>query len=245
MKNGNLYQKVKSAKKDDRVAWAKYYEMLWAMEKELEEATRPIKEKYEPILKILKKEAYEKGGKVWDIAGMYHDCGRFFAPNITDIIAVFLTYIEGEKYIPYRNWKNNEINENSIIIKESVNNQYDKIDYSTLDKLYKNGDLIRLNSGFSNMVDFYNNVGEANYSFGEFSYLHEFVNRLIQYRIENDKKNVNEITMDDLYSFMCNFILTHPDLAQKNKDKREQMLMRESEEDKLMLECKKLEKRLK
>ena len=240
MKNGNLYQEVKSAKKDDRVASAKRYEMELAMERELEEATRPIKEKYEPILKAL-----EKGTRMWHVAGIYHDYGRFCTRDITDIVAVFLTYIEGEKYIVYRNWNNHKITENSIIIKEDVNKQYDEIDYDTLDMLYKNGDLIRLDNGFSNMVDFYNNVGEPNYSFGQFNYLREFVNRLIQYRIDNDKKNVTDITVDDLYSFMCKFISSHPDLAQKNKDKREQMLMGQNEEETVITGCKKLEKTLK
>lgn len=42
-------QKVKSAKKAERVASARYNEVLLAMRKELKEVTRPIKEKYEPI----------------------------------------------------------------------------------------------------------------------------------------------------------------------------------------------------
>lgn len=245
MKNGDLYQQVKSAKKEKRVADARYYEMVLAMEKELEEATRPIKEKWEPILKKLEKETSEKGVNTWHIAGIYHDYGRFSTRDITDIVAVFLTYIEGEKYVPYRNWENHEITENSIIIKEDVNKQYDKIDYDTLDMLYKNGDLIRLDNGFSNMVDFYNYVGEPNYSFGRFNYLREFVNRLIQYRIDNGKKNVCDITMDDLYSFLCTFVLAHPDLALKNKEKRAQMLMGQSEEDLLVSGCKKLQIMLK
>ena len=40
---------------------------------------------------------------------------------------------------------------------------------------------------------------------------------------------------------MCNFISTHPDLAQKNKNKREQMLMVKSEEEPVIKGCKKLE----
>lgn len=243
MKNGNLYQEVKSAKKDDRVAWAKKYEVLLAMKKELEAATKPIEEKYEPILKELDKEACEKNSKVWHVAGIYHDYASFPVRTITDVFAVFLSYVEGEKYIPYRNYQNHDINEGSIIIKESVNNQYDIIDYDTLDKLYKNGDLIRLDSGFASLVDFYDYVGEPNYYFGKFNYLREFVNRLINYRIDNDKKN--DITEEEIYSFVCDFISTHPDLVQKNKDKREQMLMEQAKEEAVISQCKKLELNLK
>lgn len=239
MKNGNLYQEVKSAKKDERVAWARYYEMAVAMKREMEEATRPIKEKYNPILKELGNEVSEKNGKVCHIVKIYHDCGRFSRYNIVNIVAVLLSYIEGEKYIPF---SSSIFSLNSMIIKED-SKQYNNIDYDTLDKLYKNGDLIILDKSYSNMVDFYNNVGDSNSLFGPFNYLHEFVNRLIQYRIENDKKD--SITMEELYLFMFNFISTHPDLAQKNKDKREQMLMGQSEEDTLISECKKLEIELK
>lgn len=243
MKNGNLYQTLKSAKKDYSAAWAKQYKLEDAMKKELEEAKRHISEKYAPILKALENETSKRSQEFWHIGGIYHDYGSFFVRDIVDIFAFFLTYIEGEKYIPYRNWKNYEITEGSIIIKENINKQYDKIDYNVLDMLYKNGDLIRLDSGFSNVVCFYDIAGNPNYSFGQFNYLYEFVNRLIQYRIDNDKKN--NITIEELYLFMCNFISTHPDLAQKNKAKREQMLIGQNEEDRLILECKKLERNLK
>lgn len=245
MKNGNLYQEVKSAKKEERVANARYYNMVRAMEKELEGATKPIKDKYEPILKKLEDESFEKSGQVWGIAGTYRDYSSFFVRGIVNIFAVLLTYVEGEKYVPYRNRENHEINENSIIIKEDAMKQYDKIDYATIDDLYNNGDLIILQSGFSNIVNFYNNIGDPNYYFGQFNYLHEFLNRLIQYRIINDKKRADDITMENLYSFMCNFISTHPDLEQRNKDKREQMLIGSSEEESVVSECKKLEMKLK
>lgn len=245
MKNGNLYQEVKSAKKDSRVAYAKRDKVSLAMEKEIGEATRLIREKYEPVLEALEKEVFEKDMKAWHIAGTYHDYGTFYTRDITDIVAIFLTYIEGEKYIPYRNWDNHEISENSIIIKDAVNSQYDKFDYDTLDMLYENGDLIILDQGFSNMVDFYDYYGDPNYSFGTFNYLCEFVNRLIQYRIDNGLKNVSDITMENLYSFMCSFISTHPDLAQMNRDKREQMLMNQNEKETLITECRKLERKFK
>lgn len=245
MKKDNLYQQIKSAKKHDRVATAKRWQMELAMQREIEEAIRPIKEKYEPVLTALKKDEYEKGAQVWHLAGIYHDYGRFFVGDITNIVAVLLTYIEGEKYIVYSNWDNYKITEGSIIIKEDVNKQYNEIDYDILDMLYKKSDLIRLDSGCSNMVDFYNYVGEPKYSFGQFNYLREFVNRLIQYRIDNGKKNVDDITINDLYSFMCKFIASHPDLAQMNKDKREKMLMVQDEEETVIKLCKKLDQTLK
>ena len=241
MKNGNLYQEVKSAKKDYKVARAKKYEIELEMQRELEEAIRPINEKYEPILKAIEKEKSEKFGRVWHIAGIYHDYGCFYTSIITNFFAAFLSYVEGEKFIPYRHYENHELNEGSMIIKEEVDKQYDEINYDTLDKLYKHGDLILLDTGFSNMVDFYNYFGKPNYKFGKFNYLREFVNRLIQYRIDKDKKDVMSINAEDLYSFAGEFLLSHSDLVAKNKDKREQMLMVQSEQEPLISQCKKLE----
>lgn len=240
MKNGNLYQELESANKDYRVALAKKYEIVLAMQRELEEATRPIKGKYESILKAMEKETSEKCENLWHIAGIYHDYGMFYTSIITNFFAAFLSYVEGEKFITYRH-ENYKINEGSMIIKEEVDKQYYTINYDTLDKLYQNGDVILLDTGFSNMVDFYNYVGEPNYKFGKFNYLREFVNRLIQYRIDNDKKDVMSINEEDLYSFASEFLLAHPDLVAKNKDKREQMLMSQSEEQPIISQCKKLE----
>ncbi len=241
MKNGNLYQKLKSANKDYRVALAKRYEIVLAMQRELEEVTRPIIEKYESILNAMENETFEKFKKSLHIAGIYHDYGRFYTSIITNFFAVFLSYVEGEKFIPYRHYENFEISEGSMIIKEEVDKQHDTINYDTLDKLYQNGDVILLDNGFSNMVDFYNYVGEPSYKFGKFNYLREFVNRLIQYRIDNDKKDVKSINEEDLYSFASEFLSAHPDLVAKNKDKREQMLMSQSEEQSIISQCKKLE----
>lgn len=225
MGKSNFYQEIKTARKEERVAWAKRYEVASAMKKELAAAEKRIRGKYEPTLKSLETAAREKSGKVWSLGGEYRDYGRFFTKRITDIFAVLLTYIEGEKYVPYRNWENHDITENSIVIKEAVNKQYDKIDYATLEELYKNGDLVMLNRGFSNMVDFYDKIGNPRFFFGKFHYLREFVNRLIQYRIDNGLKDIEDMTVDRLYVFMCSFIQSHPALAQKNKEKRDQMLI--------------------
>lgn len=79
-----------------------------------------------------------------DIANIYNDYCHFNIGDMVDIFAIFLTYMEGEKYIPYRHFGNFSINKGSIIIKETVDKQYDKIDYDTLNNLYKHGDLIIL-----------------------------------------------------------------------------------------------------
>lgn len=242
MKNNNLYQQIKSAKKEERVADYNYYEMEKNYQKELLEAAKPIEEKYQPVLKELKKIAIDKGSNVWHLAGIYRDHAEFSRHAIVNIFAALLSYIEGEKYIPYYT---TEALQNSIIIKEETSKQCgENIDYVTLDTLYKNGDLVMLDDGFSSHVSFYDNVGNPNFSFGNFNYLREFVNRLIQYRIDNnlDSKNLD---MEKIYSFMCHFISTHPELSEKNKEKREQMFIENNDETALELGYNKLVKMIK
>lgn len=244
MEDLNLYQKVQFANKAVIDIESKKAEVVKAMEKELEDATRPIKEKYQPIIEALEKEISEKHGNLQHIAGIYHNYGRFFTSIITEFFATFLSYVEGEKFIVYSNYENHELNEGSMIIKEAIDKQYDKIDYYTLNKLYENGHLVLLESGFASMVDFYDYVGNPNYQFGKLDYLIEFVNQLIQYRINNNKKDVYSITSEDLYSFASEFLLTHPDLITKNKDKRDNMLMEQRNEQALISQCKKLGRKL-
>ena len=130
-----------------------------------------------------------------------------------------------------------------MIIKEDVAKQYDTINYYTIDKLYRNGDLILLTPGMnaSYMVYFYDLYGKADYKLGNYNYLKEFILRLIQYRVDNGKKYFDSFTVEDLYSFTCEFLLKHPDLVTKNKDKRNQMVAESKEDNSLFTLCKKLE----
>jgi len=244
MEDLNLYQKVQSAKKDVIDTETKRTEVAKAMKKELEDATRLIKDKYQQILEPLEKELSEKNSNLWHIAGIYHDYGRFFTSIITEFFATFLSYVEGEKFIVYRHYENQELNEGSMIIKEYIDKKYDKIDYCTRNKLYENGDLILLEPGVSNIVDFFDYVGNPNYQFGKYNYLIEFVHQLIQYRINNDKKDTISITREDLYSFASEFLLAHPDLITKNKEKRDEMLIEQRNEQTLISQCKKLERKI-
>lgn len=234
MKDESLYQKLKLAKKEERIASSKVFKTTAAMEKEIAAATKAIQEKYDAILRPLVKDASDKGSLVWEIGGQYRDYGSFRRFDIVNIFATFLSFIEGESYIPYAS---SEVSQNSIIVKEEVIKQYERLNYDLLDYLYENGDLIMLDDEYSNIVNLYNNIGDPNFKFGRFNYLREFVNRLMQYRINNDKKDMTE---EEFILFMSHFVATHPDLAQKNKEKREQMLMEQGEKTTTIAGVKKL-----
>lgn len=242
MKDKSLYQQLKAAQKEERVTCAKSNKVINERNNEITEVVKPIEEKYAPILEKSKKEWLEANSNVWSLGGIYNDYSSFSVKAIVDTYALLLSYIEGEKFIPYRDYKNHEICENSIIIKESANNECEVLTYDIIDELYKTGDIVQLSSGFTSFVSLYDNIGEKNYKFGKYNYLYEFTNRLIQYRIDNNlRKSISE---EEIYNFLCDFIMKHPDLVNKNKDKREEMLNSISEEETSIGTCKKLNMRI-
>lgn len=277
MKNGNFYQRIKSARKELRVAYAKqnrvFRTLLEESDSAILESMRGLEEKFNiklfeedqnglaktkngnkiyddilstiiedsPVYNEAIKELSKKRGDLLHLSYDYYFYASFVNIMITDFFAEFLSYVEGEKFVAGRNVL--DTNEITMIIKEDVAKQYDTIDNYTIDKLYRNGDLILLTPGMnaSYMVYFYDLYGKEDYKLGNYNYLKEFIFRLIQYRIDNGKKDYDSFTVEDLYSFTCEFLLKHPDLVTKNKDKRNQMVAESKEDNSLFTLCKKLE----
>lgn len=233
MRHRNLYQEVKIARKKNEAAFEKLYKIESAKAAEL----KAVEEKYTVISQAAEQELREKYRELNHVGDEYHKYASFLTHNgILTIVATLLTYIEGEKYIPFISF---EASLSHILIKERLSKQYENMNYDTVKKLYKSGDLILLDDNHcSSEVEFYNYIGKPNYQFGKFGYLYEFVNRLIEYRADNKKDNM---TLEELYSFLCHFISTHPELALRNKEKRTQMFMESPETDSILIDCKKLE----
>ncbi len=232
MENKNLYQKLKQVQKDRKAILNKKNELELQRKKELEEVTKPIKEKYDPIIAELNKKSNEKKEEFYYIAKLYHNYGSFSAYDIVHVLAALITYIEGEKYVVYKNPYGYE---SCLIIKEDVYQKYVVIHGGMFDMLYENNDIIILSEDSSTHIEFYDWIGKPCRKFGKFDYLYEFVNRLIQYQFEHDanpEKNMgisNAIEPEDLLKFMYHFIETHPNLAKKNQEKRDQMFMKDME----------------
>lgn len=235
MKDNNLYRELKRASKEAKNASLKRNELEKAMNKEISS----IKEKYKPIMEVAKKEAYEKSDKVRTIGDLYKQYSCFHRTFIENLFAILLSYIEGEKFIPF--FTKDYIKENkikNIIIKEKVSKKYKIIDDDILNELLEKGDLVLLNGFYYNIIYFYDNLGIPLFDFGNFTYLYEFLNRLIQYRIDNNFKDY--ILSENLYSFIYDFLVNNKELVRKNKEKRDKMLS-EYNEDEIIVQCKKLE----
>ena len=226
MQSEKLYQKLKREKKENDEIVALLSKVNDEMEKKLEEATKPILDKYRPILTNLEIRGYRIFTRLIETADTIEECGTFDASMIKYFFVAFLSYVEGETFVPFCYRYENDRCFYEGVIKESANNNIGNLSYSNLDEMYKNGDLIVLDvgNGYSKTLSLYDGNGNPNFQFGKYNYLKEFVNRLVQYRADNDLRDVDSMSLDDLNTFASDFLSTHPDLVAKNKDKRVQMI---------------------
>ena len=225
MKVKELRHIINEANKDYEKAMVEVLRTRTTMERELES----VKEKYAPTIKTLEDNLSDKWDNFRKMARIYYNYGKYSrdkAGNISNILCNLLTYVEGEKFIPYINEYN--IPEGSIIIRESALESYDKDDWHNIDKLCDKGDLIVVDDGRSNDIEFYDCSAKPKFKFGEFTYLTQFVEDLVQYRMDN-KKYKSTLDYEELSLCMNKFLSVHPELTLKNKDKREKMMTEECE----------------
>ena len=221
MKNGNLYQQLKSARREASIATVQRYGVQAEMGRKIAEAREAIIAKYAPTLNPLKKAEREANSRVWDLGRERHDYGCFNNYDLVHSMAAFMTYVEGERFVvhPIRT-----ANQNKVIMREEIALAYPDMDDMTLMDFVASGDCILLDQGYSNGADLFNYVGEPNYMFGPYNYLKEFANRLVEYRKENGLKDY-DMEMEDIYEYMAMFLISHPELVQRNKVSRDRLLL--------------------
>ena len=146
-----------------------------------------------------------------------------FRTGITEeVISVLLTYVEGERFVPYMYFRNG-LYTHEIVVKESLNNGNSIKDNDELDRLCDKGDIVILNEGMGSHILFYDIEGESYYNLSKYDYLKDFIHELIQYRIDNSIKN-KDISESQEYEVLYNYLKKHPELRKKNKKKREALL---------------------
>ena len=227
MKKDSLYQQAKIARKNYRAAIARKNELEIQERKELIEA-----KKYASKISVANKNINIAASRVNETGEAYHNYCSFDTSDIVRSMAIFMSYVEGESFIPACTCDETQ---NSIIIRREaiefgtdylpivLDDGYAIIMLDELISAYYNGDAILLDSGYADTVDLFDQVGTLNYSIGHYTYLHEFFNRLVLYRIENDIDE-SSCTMDTILDYMRDFLQMHPELAYMNKDKRDAML---------------------
>lgn len=251
MKSDSLYQQTKRARRNQRVAVDLVSKFEAQKEKEMQEKLKGVKpmstkhmniltsliNKYARIIALAKKTQENTEEELINLGEEFQSYTRFNSFDIVRAMATFMTYIEGEEYLPAHS---TEALQNSIIIKKSaikdeselepgINGVHPEISSDELTEAYYNGDAILLDNGYSNEVELYNNIGQLTYSIGNYTYLHEFFNRLILYRIENEMSGCQN-GMDWIFEYMAEYLRMHPELAYMNKSKRDAMLSGEQDD---------------
>ena len=261
MKYGSLYKITKRARheqrkaveleniaegqREDAIAMALGYAIDEGTIEAFEELDE-IKNRYTKLLANARRKHTIADKKLFALGEELLQYARFNNPSIVECMAVFMSYIEGERFIPAHSCEGGQ---NSVVIKRSAVHESEleqgynginpDISYDDLKQAFDNGEAILLDNGFSTVVELYNEIGKPVYSIGYYTYLHEFFNRLVLYRIENGMAEFDPDGREWVYAYMAEFLKMHPELAYKNKAKREAMLS--GEQDQYTEGCTKLE----
>ena len=224
MKNGNSIQKLKEAKKNERRSMANYREIQQRMNEEIEDATLFIKMKYGEALDKASREFDQAFDASYSSLQEYIEYSGFVAEYFMPCMEIFISYIEGERFIHCYDYNGEEKNILARLSKiPSRANIY--LTPSQLKELLLSGDALVIGKGmYFRHVDFCNYFGQPTCRLGRFTYLNEFINRLIKYREDNDLKGYASMNREEIYAYMSKYLASHPELVEMNKDKREKML---------------------
>jgi len=210
-------------------------------QEELIEEKRLIQQKY---LK-LKETAYSEYDK--KVADVHNYCNLIeksstFSSKIFDDIIELISIFEGETYILEKlnyhkdNSLPSEVWETYMILSRSVFKSIKKPRYISeryLNHLLKNGIAIKIIEDWGLLrlptkISFYkaDDMGRLNpqISFKGFSYIKQFVDYIINYRIEN---NIEQFSEEDMHKLKEDFILLNVDNIKNNYKKKEEQRIKD------------------
>ena len=157
----------------------------------------------------------------YGIGNRLYDCSELPTYLAKNIFATLLTYVEGERYIPYTKYEN-DLFTFSVVAKET---EIEKItNNNELEDAIKNGNAIRLYNGISSHILFYDRGGESHYDIGEFKYAEEFIFFIMDksHYLGIATRNMKEKDIEKLLVEFLKYVRT--DLNDLNKDKREALI---------------------
>ena len=250
----DLYRQYRDAVTEEATAHQKLKEERRKEEEEIAEATKNIHEKYDLIIYGLTQKYRKLHNEGFYLGNQLHRYSLYDRKQIAEFLATFLSYVEGEKYIYMEGFNAipKFLSNDTIIMKAPKEEQIETgiiVIPDTLKDNYESGNLITLRNAdikLSGTVEFfasdYSHVpGEATYRFGNFEYLEELAICLTNYRYINKKEKPSSVSDEDLYNVASEFLVTHPDLIARNKDKRESIL--QTQDEIMKTNCRRLEKK--
>lgn len=231
----SIFGAVRSAREEKDAAKKEYDRVKANIEIEIIEAIKKIEKKFEHEKETTKEEYDLKVNKYIDACSDLYDYGYFANDDIVPLLAIFMSYVEGERFV---SCISGEAETNSIIAKASKVSEKEEISEEQLRRMYAMGDAIILSDGFTSCVELYNKNGEPKSYLGNYEYVRDFLEALVIFRAENNYRwhvMIPPVT----YKFMAEYLASHQTLKITNRAKRDRMLSEENEE--FRSECAKLE----
>lgn len=226
---------------------------------EIEKAIEMVTQKFDKRIKQTHQDADVSRKELNDFDKLIFKYSTFDTKLLCETLQQLVSIVECEEYSyqeathvtkrrmhgPIDHWDEDVHKQVKLIIKGSEksgqyrsSNEYD----TEITKLVKEGQAIllseeenfyRIQDNEKNITFYSANDGEVKclVDFGRFDYVKEFIDRIMQYRFQN---NLEEITKKDLLEFMHEFVLSHGDLIASNYQLRmieqQENLQREIEE---------------
>ena len=205
-------------------------ELRTKKEDELKEVVEAIEKKYGDSIIGINNELSELRSKKSDTAFLLNSYSSFYSPDICDLFAACVMFVEGERFLPLY-YQNSKLNKKipwcmhwSVLVRESALKEINQLDTFILKDLIEKGDAFQLTDSFTSSTEFYSLSGEKNYNLGKFEYLEDLIKCLIQFRIDNDKTALEDVSKEEMDQVLLCFLTSHPELCSKNKDKRKALL---------------------
>lgn len=225
----NLYNKYKSVEQIKE-------ELLLKRKKEIEEATEKIIKSYSQKLTQNNEDITSTKNELNYFEKLFIKYSTFNIDLVGKALQQLISIVESEEYLYKQvthkfkkrvhgvidSWYEDINTKVRIIVsKDKLMNFYDSSCESVINELVKNGDALLLseqdiNTHNDKKITFYsfqNGQILCNIEFGEFGYIKEFIDSIVQYRFQND---MVEFTEQDILTFMKNFVIEHKDIIIKN-----------------------------
>ena len=225
----NFQEKLQDLRKEKAIAIKGIETVEENKKEEIREVTKSIEEKYSGKIEKYKEEFTDSVSNIHEYCRLIDKYSAFNRRDISYILADLVSVFEGKKYIvsqmSYHPEKGSpaQVQDVLVIIEKS---NFEKIkDKNYLEERYlyhliKNYKIIVLDAKFSlcmpEILKFYKfETGTINQNIRlrGYEYLKEFIDMVINYRLE---KNIDEITEDELENLKNQFILSNIEQIENN-----------------------------
>ena len=225
----NFKEKLKELRKYKAIAVAGMETVEEKKQQEIKEVTKSIEEKYNPKKKKYQKEFQNSVSNIHDYCKKIEEYSTFNRKDISYILADLLSIFEGKKYIVSHmsyhpeNGSPAQVQDILVIIYKNNLEKINAINHISERYFYhliKTNKIILLDGKFSvcmpEILKFYKfetGTINQNISFRSYTYLKEFIDMVINYRIEN---NIEIITEEELEDLKNQFILSNREKIENN-----------------------------